>query len=47
MSTPGMVDSVNALIFVDRRLTKEDISEKLGISVSIAHKIVHVDLLIF
>ena len=37
---PEMVDSVNALILADRRVTIEDISEQLGISVGIAHKII-------
>ena len=32
-STPEMVDSVYALILSDRRVTAEDISELLGISV--------------
>ena len=42
-STPEMVDSVNALILFDRRVTKEDISE-LEISLSTTHKIMHDDL---
>ena len=44
MSTLEMVDSVNVLILVNRRVTIEEISEKLGISVSITQKIVHDDL---
>ena len=31
-STPEMVDSVNALILTNRKVTIEDISEQLGIS---------------
>ena len=39
--TPEMVDSVNAPILVDKRVTIEDISEQLGISVDTEHKFVH------
>ena len=39
-STSEMVDSVNALILVDRRVATQDISEHQGISVGTAHKIV-------
>ena len=38
VSTPEMVDSVNAFILADRRITIEDISEQQGISVGTAHK---------
>ena len=44
--TPEMVDSVNALILSDRRVSIEDISEQLAISVDTAHKIMH-DALVF
>ena len=36
-----MVDSVNAVILADRKVTIEDISEQLGISVDKAYKILH------
>ena len=44
MSTPEMVDSINAFILTGRRFTTEDISGQLGISMGTAHKIVHGDL---
>ena len=37
--TPAMVNSVNADILADRRVTKEYISEQLGIFVVTEHKI--------
>ena len=40
VSTPEMVDSVNALILADRRV----VSEQLGISVGTVHRIVYDDL---
>ena len=43
-STPEMVDSVNALILADRRVSIKDISEQLGISLGTANKIVHDEL---
>ena len=43
-NTPEMVDSVDMFILADRRVEIEDISEKLGISVGTAHKIVYDDL---
>ena len=43
-NTPEMIESVNAFILADRRLTIEDISEHLGNSVGTAHKILHDDL---
>ena len=43
-NSPGMVDSVNSLIFLDRRVTVEDIFEQQGISKSTAYSIVHDDL---
>ena len=43
-STPEMVDSVNALILVDRRFTIENISEQLLIFMNTAHVIVHDEL---
>ena len=39
-----MVDSFNALILANRRVTIEDISELMEISMATAHKIVHDDL---
>ena len=39
--TLGMPDSVKVLMLIDRRVT---ISKQLGMSVGIAHKIVHDDL---
>ena len=39
-----MVDSVNAVILADRKVTIEDISEQLGISVDKVYKILHDDL---
>ena len=42
--TPEMVDLVNAFILSDKRVTVENISEQLKISVRTAHKIVHRDL---
>ena len=39
--TPEMVDSVNAPTLVDKRVTIEDISEQLGISVDTEHKSVY------
>ena len=39
-----MVDSVNTLIFADRRITIADISEQLRISVGKAYKILYDDL---
>ena len=44
VSTPEMVDSVNALILAARSVTIKDISEQLRISVGSAHKIVHDNL---
>ena len=38
------MDSVHTLILADRRITIEDISEQLGISVDTVHKTVHDDL---
>ena len=38
-----MVDSVNVLIFTDRTVTIEDISEQLGVSVGTSHKIMYDD----
>ena len=43
-STPEMVDSVNMLILPDRRISIENISKQLGISVDTAHKILPDDL---
>ena len=37
MSTPEMVDSVNALTLADRKVIIEDISDQQGISVCIEH----------
>ena len=39
--TPEMMDSVYVLILVYRRITIEEISEQLGISVGTVHKIMH------
>ena len=47
VSSPEMVDSVNALFLANRRVTIENISEHLGISVITTHKIVHDDHLAF
>ena len=44
VSTPEMVDSVNAPILADRRVTIKDISKQLRIFVGTAHKIVHDDI---
>ena len=41
VSTPEVVDSVDTHIFADRRITIEDISEQLGISVGTIHKLVY------
>ena len=41
VDTPKMMNSVNALMLAYRRVTKENISEHLGISVGAAHKIVN------
>ena len=43
-NTQKMVNSVNALILINRRVTIEDISEQVGIFVGTAHKIVYDDL---
>ena len=47
VSTPEMVDSVNGLILNDRKVRKEVISVKMGISLATVHKIVHDDLTFF
>ena len=47
VSTPEMVDLVNALILADRRVTLEVISEKLGISVGTTRKLCMDDLALF
>ena len=47
VSTPEMVDLVNALILADRGVTIVDIPEYLRISMSTAHKIVHGDFAFF
>ena len=39
----AMVNTPDAIILADRRVTIKDISEQLGISVGIAQKIVHND----
>ena len=44
MSTPEIVDSVNVLILVDRKVPIRNMPEKMGISMGTAHKIVHGDL---
>ena len=41
VSTPEIVDSVKVLILTDRKVTIENISEELGISVGTTHKIVY------
>ena len=41
---PEMVDSVNALILTDKRVTMEDIPEQLEISKDTTHKIMYDDL---
>ena len=43
-STPEMVDSVKALILVNRIITIEDISEQLRIFERIAYEVGHDDL---
>ena len=43
-STPEVVDSVNAVILVGRRVMTEEISEQLRISVCTVHKNVYDDL---
>ena len=47
VTSPEMVDSVNAFILADRRVTIEDISEQLGIFVGTAYKIVHDNVAFF
>ena len=44
VSIHEMVDSVNTLIWAARRITKEDISEQLGINVGTTQKIVLDDI---
>ena len=46
-NTTEMIESVNAFIFADRRIITEDISEQLVIFVGRAHKILHVNSLLF
>ena len=43
-STPEMMDLVNALVFTNKRVKRENISEQLGISVGTAYKLVFDDL---
>ena len=46
-STPDVGDSVNVLILADRRVTIEDLSEQLKISMGTAYKIMHDDHVFF
>ena len=43
-NTPEMVNSVNAPILADSRITIEEISEQLEISIGVVYKTVHNDL---